>query len=64
MSEPEYKSSVLRCYDDPCECLVCSFIAGDRSPESMLETIRVLDASLADKEILVRHLLFAAGDAR
>ncbi len=44
----EWKSHVLNIYDSPDHCKVCKFIDGDRSEDVMLETIRILDASLAD----------------
>jgi len=45
-----FKSSVLRCFDDPEHCDVCRFIDGDRSVKVMERVIEVLDAELADAE--------------
>ena len=57
--QPEWKSTVLRCFDDPDHCKVCAFIAGDRSAETMLHVIERLDAALADEELHARRVLDA-----
>lgn len=51
-----WKSSTLRCFDDPDHCKVCAFIAGDRSEAVLMEVIRVLDVTLADRERHCRSL--------
>lgn len=52
----EWESSVLMCYDNPDHCKLCKFIDGDRSEDVMLEVIRILDETLADRESYTRKL--------
>lgn len=50
MVAKRFESTVLNCFDDAEHCLVCRFIAGDRSTETLLHVIDVLDQSLAEEE--------------
>lgn len=45
-----WTSSVLVCDAGDDECEICRFLAGDRSPDVLLEVIGVLDSKLAELE--------------
>lgn len=58
-----FRSSVLRCFDDPEHCDVCRFIDGNRSIAVMAKVIELLDAELADSEEYNRELVKGLVDA-
>ena len=45
-----YHSKSLNLDHGDDDCLLCRFVRGDRSPEVLLEVIRILDAQLAEFE--------------
>lgn len=57
MKPASYRSSVLTCYVELGHCPVCNYLDGDDSEETLVEVIRILDASLAECEEQERRLL-------
>ena len=55
-TQHKYESSVLRCNIDEDGCAVCEFLNGSHSLVHLMETIRILDATLARAEEHARTL--------
>jgi hypothetical protein len=47
----EYMSKALSQKDYDCPCVICSFLAGDRSERVLVSVIKNLDAQLFSKEV-------------
>lgn len=46
----QYKSSTLKHSHGDCTCLVCQFVEGKRTYDTLMETIRILDYNLNQAE--------------
>jgi hypothetical protein len=53
----EYMSKALRQKDYDCPCVICSFLAGDRSERVLVSVIKNLDAQLFSKEVENEQLI-------